>query len=311
MAKPYDAAGKELMELKPEAFLQYVDVPADGPVSLIESDFSTVTAQVDSVFRVEAESPYLVHIELQANRDDDLPRRLRRYNGMIDLRHKLPTLSAVILLRPEADHKDINGHYSMKMPFGFLVDSFNYYVIRAWECSAESLLTGDLGFLPFAPLANVPVDEVPDVLRRVDERLRRETTREEAGILMQISLVWAGLVLDKGTIHEILGGLKTMSMIDESSYVRIWLDKGKEEGLTEGKLEGKAEGKLEGLTEGKIEGKIEGERAIILRLGRKRFGEPDAATLEKLESIQQIERLEEISDRLITATNWIEAIGEA
>ena len=82
-----------------------------------------------------------------------------------------------------------------------------------------------------------------------------------------------------------------MSMIEESSFVRIWLDRGEEKG--------------------KAEGKLEGERAIILRLGRKRFGEPDAATLEKLESIQQIERLEEISDRLITATNWIEAIGEA
>ncbi len=184
MAKPYDAAGKELMELKPEAFLQYVDVPADGPVSLIESDFSTVTAQVDSVFRVEAESPYLVHIELQANRDDDLPRRLRRYSGMIDYRHKLPILSAVILLRPEADHKDINGRYIIDMSWGFRVADFNYYVIRAWECSAESLLKGDLGFLPFAPLANVPVDKVPEVLRQVDDRLRRETTREEAGILM-------------------------------------------------------------------------------------------------------------------------------
>ena len=78
-----------------------------------------------------------------------------------------------------------------------------------------------------------------------------------------------------------------MSMIEESSFVRIWLDQGEEKG------------------------KIKGERAIILRLGRKRFGEPDAATLEKLESIQQVERLEEISDRLITATNWNEAIGQA
>ncbi len=86
-----------------------------------------------------------------------------------------------------------------------------------------------------------------------------------------------------------------MSMIEESSFVRIWLDRGEEKGKAEGKAEGK----------------IEEARAIILRLGRKRFGEPDAETLEKLESIQQIERLEEISDRLITATNWIEAIGEA
>ena len=57
MAKPYDAAGKELMELKPEAFLQYVNVPVTGPVSLIESDFSTVTAQVDSVFSGRSRIP--------------------------------------------------------------------------------------------------------------------------------------------------------------------------------------------------------------------------------------------------------------
>ena len=85
-----------------------------------------------------------------------------------------------------------------------------------------------------------------------------------------------------------------MSMIDESSYVRIWLDKGKEEGLIEGK----------------IEGKIEQARAIILRLGRKRIGEPDAETLEKLESIQNVERLEEIFDQMITATSWNESFGE-
>lgn len=306
MAKPFDAAGKELLELKPEAILEYVGVSAEGSVSLIESDFSTVTAQVDSVFRVDAEFPYLVHIELQANLDVDLPRRLRRYNGMIDLRHKLPILSAVILLRPEADHKDIDGHYIMNMPFGFCVDSFKYYVIRAWKYSVETLLTGDLGFLPFAPLADVPVDEVPEVLRRVDERLVRETTREEAGILMQVTLVWAGLVLDKGTIHEILGGLKTMSLIEESSYVRIWLDKGKEQG----RIEGEKQGRIEGEQKGKIEGKIEGERAIIVRLGRKLFGEPDAATLAKLDSIQSVDRLDEISDRLFTASNWTEAIGE-
>ena len=109
-----------------------------------------------------------------------------------------------------------------------------------------------------------------------------------------------------------------MSLIEESSYVRIWLDKGKEQGRIEGeqkgKIEGEQKGRIEGEQKGRIEGeqkgKIEGERAIIVRLGRKRFGEPDAATLAKLDSIQSIERLDEISDRLITAANWNEAIGE-
>jgi flagellar biosynthesis/type III secretory pathway protein FliH len=113
-----------------------------------------------------------------------------------------------------------------------------------------------------------------------------------------------------------------MSLIEESSYVRIWLDKGKEQGRIEGeqkgriegeqkgRIEGEQKGRIEGVQKGKIEGKIEGERAIIVRLGRKRFGEPDAATLAKLDSIQSIERLDEISDRLISAANWNEAIGD-
>ena len=306
MAKPFDAAGKELLQLKPAALLQYIGVPVSGAVTLIETDFSTVTAQVDSVLHIDDQSPYLVHIELQANRDSDLPRRLRRYNGMIDLRHKLPVASAVILLRPEADHKDITGVYHVDMPYGFHVDTFYYYVVRAWELSAESLLAGDLGALPFAPLADIPIDEVPIVLRRVDERLMSETKPEEAGILMQITLVWAGLILDTGKIHEILGGLQTMSILEESSYVRIWLDKGRDEGKKEGMLKGK----LEGMLEGKLEGKLEEARAIILRLGRRRFGEPDSSLLSKLESIEAIERLEEITDRLITAVSWNEAIGE-
>jgi predicted transposase YdaD len=97
-----------------------------------------------------------------------------------------------------------------------------------------------------------------------------------------------------------------MSWIEESSYVRIWLDKGKEQG----RIEGEKQGRIEGEQKGKIEGKIEGERAIIVRLGRKLFGEPDAATLAKLDSIQSVDRLDEISDRLFTAANWTEAIGE-
>ncbi len=101
-----------------------------------------------------------------------------------------------------------------------------------------------------------------------------------------------------------------MSILEESSYVRIWLDKGRDEGKKEGKLEGMLEGKLEGMLEGKLEGKLEEARAIILRLGRRRFGEPDSSLLSKLESIEAIERLEEITDRLITAVSWNEAIGE-
>jgi hypothetical protein len=40
------------------------------------------------------------------------------------------------------------------------------------------------------------------------------------------------------------------------------------------------------------EGRITGEQKLLLRLGTKRFGEPDATTVAAIEAIQDIDRLE-------------------
>ena len=47
-----------------------------GPISVVNSDLSTVTAEADLVFRVEEAEPYLVHLEVQSGHDRSMPRRL-------------------------------------------------------------------------------------------------------------------------------------------------------------------------------------------------------------------------------------------
>jgi len=61
------------------------------------------------------------------------------------------------------------------------------------------------------------------------------------------------------------------------------------------------EGHNAGLNEGLNEGRIREARRLLLRQGTKRLGDPDAATVAALESIQDIDRLEMLHDRAIDA----------
>src|SRR5947209_6604922 len=59
-------------------------------------------------------------------------------------------------------------------------DVFRYQVVRVWELSLERLLTGDLGLLPLAPLTDEAAAQLPAVVGRIEDRLRRETIPEQA-----------------------------------------------------------------------------------------------------------------------------------
>ncbi len=59
------------------------------------------------------------------------------------------------------------------------------------------------------------------------------------------------------------------------------------------------EGRNEGLIEGRNEGRIAGEQQLLIRLGTKRFGKPDAPTLAAIEAIRDIERLEALGERIV------------
>ena len=58
------------------------------------------------------------------------------------------------------------------------------------------------------------------------------------------------------------------------------------------------------LAEGKAEGKAEEARRILIRIGSKRFGAPDAQTRAAIEAIAATERLEELTDCLLDVSSW-------
>jgi hypothetical protein len=282
VAKPYDATAKELLERDPESWLRYIGVPAERAARSIDADLSTLTAEADKVFRIDSSEPYLVHVEIQASPDATIARRLLRYNALLDVRHDLRVLSAVVLLRPRADPHSLPGVLDLRLPGGDRVVEFHYKVIRAWQQPVEPILAGGVGTLPLAPLADLPDDAVPAVIDRIGHRVIAETPHETAVTIMESTLLLAGLRFGEETIKAFRRRLETMSIAEESSYPRVLIK----------------------------EGRVKQTQSNILRLGGTRFGPPDDATKAAIESTEELDRLERLLDRILTASSWGELLAE-
>jgi hypothetical protein len=58
-----------------------------------------------------------------------------------------------------------------------------------------------------------------------------------------------------------------------------------------------------------LQGQGEALRNVLLRQGRKKFGEPDAATLQMIQAITDVGRLERMSDAVLDANSWNELLA--
>jgi flagellar biosynthesis/type III secretory pathway protein FliH len=84
---------------------------------------------------------------------------------------------------------------------------------------------------------------------------------------------------------------------------------GAQELILQGKKIGREEGKAEGREEGKVEGRVSEARALLLRLGNKRFGPPQEKILTELSDANSIERLEGLLDRMLDVESWEELLS--
>jgi hypothetical protein len=150
-------------------------------------------------------------------------------------------------------------------------------VVRVWQVPVETLLTGGLGTLPLAPISAVAQTALPDVVRRIDERLTREAAPEQAAVLGAAAVTLSGMRFPLSMLTQLYQGVHSMSVLEESSAFE-WM-------------------------------RIRGAQKILLGQGRKRFGPPDQATLSAFEAILDLERLERMGERLLEVTTWNELLA--
>jgi predicted transposase YdaD len=201
-----------------------------------------------------------------------------------------------VLLRRQADGLALTGMHQEHLPDGVLYHDFRYNVVRVWERSAEEILAGNVATLPLAPIASVSSAELPNVIRRMEERFEHECDRREIADLWAATYLLMGLVFPENIAKALLKGARNMK--ESATYQAI---------LREGQAKGKAEGKAEG----KLEGKLEEAMRILLRQGRKRFGQPKAGIRSQIESISDLHRLEQLIDRVLDVASWDDLIRES
>ncbi len=63
------------------------------------------------------------------------------------------------------------------------------------------------------------------------------------------------------------------------------------------------------IEEGRVMGLVEESRKMILRLGRIRFGEAGDAVVSGLDAISNLEKLEELVERLLIVLSWDELLS--
>ncbi len=281
MSKPFDATTKKLLELDPAGWLTCLGLPVTGPVRAVDSDLSTVTAEADTILQVGEPADYHAHIELQSAHDPTLPARLLHYNVLLNYRHGRPVRSVAVLLRKEVNSPKLTGLHHVRLPDGSSYLDFRYSVVRIWTIDVETVLTSGLGILPLAPLAKVAKRDVPFVIERMKRRLDREVTETQA------SLLWAST--------EILMGLKY-----SEEFIEILLQgvQGMEESVTYQAILRRGEAK------GEAKGLLEGEQRALIRIGRKRLGEPAPEILKKIEALTDEPALMRLMDRLIDVSSW-------
>lgn len=281
MAKDYDSTTRDLLVAYPEPWLEFAGVRPDGPVRVVDANLSTVTAEADKVFRIEGPSPYVVHLELQTRADRSLPRRLWRYNALIDVRDDLRVRSVALLFRPSADTPEMTGFLDLRLPDGAPVATFHYGVVRVWEQPVGPLLEGPLGLVPLAPIADVPEPDVPRVLRRITDRIGQEAAMPQAATLIDATLTLLGLRLEEHAINDLQRSIPMMNLARDSSWPRLIAR----------------------------EARAEEARRLLRLLGDLRFGPPDAETARAIDDIDDIERLERIVLRHPTATDWADLLA--
>jgi predicted transposase YdaD len=167
---------------------------------------------------------------------------------------------------------------------------FAFEVVRLWQMPVERLLSGGLGMLPLAVLGRMPPGQtaeeaLPQVIARLVERVQVEAQGEEGPILLTAAYVLTGLRVSRDRLRELFQGVRKMR--ESTAYQTI--------------LE---EGRAEGLSQGEAKGRTEEARKLLLKLGRKRLGEPDATVEAAVKAIQDLDRLELLAERVMEVKNW-------
>lgn len=283
-----DVSLKHAISEHPQDWAEFLGVRVGTPVQVVDADLSTVANVADKVLLVEQEPPFILHIEPQGYYDECLDERMLGYNALLRRRYGMFVHTTVLLLDKRAWGAANRGNVAAESSLGDCSINFRFEAIRVWELPVERVLAAGPGVLPLAPVADVPKNELPRIVGQVAERFGAELSRAEALEMWTATFVLVGLKYDRAFARILLQGVRE-SMRESTTYQEI-LEEGEEKG--------------------RVAGKVAGKRDDLLKLATKRFGEPAAEMVARINSISDLDRLDTLLLRMLDVDGWDELLVE-
>jgi len=142
-------------------------------------------------------------------------------------------------------------------------------------------LTAGVNLVPLAPLANVPESEdaLRGLVRRMADRINAEP-EPRAAKLWTAACLLMGLRFSDALVGQLLEGVQNMR--ESTTYQAIVR-----------------------------EGRVSEAHRMLLMLGEARFGDPDETTRGAVEAINDVERLERMTKRVLDTSvhDWSGLLG--
>lgn len=272
MPKPFDATLKSLIRNHPADWLTHLGVPITAPPQVIDAELSAVSAAADTLIRV---GDRIVHIDLEAGPDADLPTRMLLYNVLAHRQTGLPVRSVAVLLRSNA----VTAGLTDRVDYDGL--RFRFELVKVWEQPAESFLTAGVGLLPLAVLARPPAgmtreQALPEQVSQLAEAFEDEPEPDRSDLMLS-ALLLAGMHIPRDRARDIFQ--RVLQMHVSSTYQMI----------------------LE-------EGAVAQLHETLLKLGKARFGAPTAEQANRVKAIQDQARLDRLTLRLLKVNTWDELL---
>ena len=274
MSKPFDATLKELITHHPEDWLTQLGIPITATPEILNVDLSTVTAAADTLIKV---GDLVVHIDVESGPDDDLGTRILLYNVLTHREVGVPVHSVVVLLRPKAAGRDLSDVVEYSSPGGNGGLRFQFQIIRAWELDAEEWLRAGIGLIALAVLGRPPagltrLQALPGLAERIVARGQREAPAE-VGVIVAASFILSTMHVGAGAARTIFSRLFAMDEIPGVTYLQEL-------------------------------GAIRHQRNLITRAARKKLGAPTETQVNKLNVIEDIDRLDRMVLKIASVKSW-------
>jgi hypothetical protein len=286
MAMTFDATLKDMGRESPEGFLATFDRPPALPVKLLNVDLSTVTALADLVLGLGDPLAEIIQLDFQASAAAWKHADVMAYHALLHAHYHMPVHTIIILLRPEAAHANMTGAIRCAPRPGRGSMDFSYEVVRLWERPAEELLQADLGVAQVAVLGRLPEnlsleDGLTAIVQQLAERATREARPDRVQKLLFDAYLLTGLRLRRDAAARIFRGVRAMQESD--TYLAI-------------------------LEEGEEKGQEKYARKAIMLVGQQRCGSPPEEVKSRLENIRDLEHLDRMLCRAVTAAHWGEIL---